>query len=85
MGIPKLVVLLVLPLYSFLIISCFISNKEIFYLHDTLVPTKWLVLHTKDIIVSTMMQTLVIIGKPFKKQICTVEHSFYVVLLWEKF
>jgi hypothetical protein len=30
MGIPKLVVLLVLVLYSFLIISCFISNKEIF-------------------------------------------------------
>ena len=30
MGIPKLVVLLVLVLYSFLIISCFIWNKEMF-------------------------------------------------------
>jgi hypothetical protein len=30
-----------------------------------LLPTKWLVLHTNDIIVSTMMQALVIIGKPF--------------------
>ena len=30
MGIPKLMVLLVIVLYLFLIISCFISNKEIF-------------------------------------------------------
>jgi hypothetical protein len=65
-GIPKLVVLLVLVLYFFLIISCHSSQtKKYFHLHYILMPTKWLVLQTNDIIVPTKLQTLVIIGKPF--------------------
>ena len=65
-GIPKLVVLLVLVLYFFLIISCLSSqSKKYSPLHDTPMPTKWLVLQTNDTIVSTKMQTQVIIGRPF--------------------
>ncbi len=77
MGIPKLVVLLVLVLYSFLIISCLIyQTKKYFYLHNASMPTKWLVLQTNDTLVSTKMQTLVIIGKQFKKQICITKTLF---------
>jgi len=44
-GIPKFVVLLVLVLYFFLIISCLSSqSKKYSPLHDTPMPTKWLVL-----------------------------------------
>jgi hypothetical protein len=34
-SIPKLMFFLVLALFFFLIMSCFIPNKEIFYLHDS--------------------------------------------------
>ena len=50
------------PLSSYHVSS---QTNKYFHLHDTLVPTKWLVLQTDDVIVSTKMQTLVIIGKPF--------------------
>ena len=66
MGIPKLMILLLLVLYFFLIISCYSSQtKKYFHLHDTPMPTKWLVLQTNDMIISTKMETIVIIGKPF--------------------
>ena len=59
-GIPKLVVLLVLVLYFFLITSCLSSqSKKYSSLHDTPMPTKWLVLQTNDTIISTKMQTQV--------------------------
>ena len=65
-GIPMLVVLLVFVLYFFLITSCLSSkSKKYSALHDTPMPTKWLVLQTNDTIVSTKMQTQVIIGRPF--------------------
>jgi hypothetical protein len=48
MGIPKLVVLLVLFLSSFLIISCLTSQtKKYSHLHDTPMPIKWLVLQNR--------------------------------------
>ena len=45
-----------------------LKRKIYFHLHDTLVPTKWLVLHTNDIVVSTKMQTQLNIGKPISSK-----------------
>ena len=70
MGIPKLMILIVRVLYFLLITWCLISQtKKFFQLHYTPMPTKWLVLQTNGAIVSTKMQTLVIIGEPpYSKQ-----------------
>ena len=88
-GIPKLVVLLVLVIYFFLITSCLSYQlKKYSPLHDTPMPTKWLVLQTNDTIVSIKKKTQVIIGRPFySKRKCNYKrkHSFYFVLLWESF
>jgi hypothetical protein len=51
MGIFNLVVFLVIAMYSFLIISCFISNKEIFLSQNAYK----MVISPKQIIVLTKM------------------------------
>jgi hypothetical protein len=67
MGIPKLMILIPLILYFFLIISCYSSqSKKYFHLHDTPMPTNLLVdLQTNDMIISTKLGTIGIIGNPF--------------------
>lgn len=41
------------------------QTKKHFYLHNTSMPTKWLVLQTNNMIIYTKMGTIGIIGKPF--------------------
>ena len=53
------------PLLRYHHIMFHIKQRNIFISMILLVPAKWLVLQTDDIIVSTKMQTLVIIVKPF--------------------
>jgi len=50
-----------------------------------LVPAKWLVLQTDDIIVSTKMQTLVIIGEPFYSRSKNVQrNTLFIYFLYGK-
>ena len=57
-----------------------IKQINIFISMILLVPAKWLVIQTDDIIVSTKMQTLVIIGEPFYSRSKYVQRNTIFIL-----